>query len=238
MLPFIDAKKSVCRQDCSAQPLPCRKPEIQCKGKKNYEGIIYFKNYIFMKKLIYGGIILAILGTSFFSCEKKNVKESDETTASVIDSQYDENGAAVNKDCEECWALTTLIITIIAPDALHRGTSSRPRDQVNCGCTQCFGMCWRDNNTAPYTNSNGDGLGEIAISEIVDGWATIYFLNGLPSNFETEFGIDDPYDIELDDNSILTLKTGEYKAVESNGVINPEGENLQVYGYVRVEAVN
>jgi hypothetical protein len=195
--------------------------------------------------MIYGMVFLAIVGISFVGCEKKDVKKTNEISNMNSETQSDNSSSTVKptgpgvnaKVCEECWAMATLIITIITPDAFHRGTSSRPRDGVNCGCTQCFGMCWTANNTAPYTNSSGDGLGEIAISEIVNGWTTIYFLNELPSNFETEFGIDDPYDITLADNSIITLKTGEYTAEASRGVLNPDGENLQVYGSVRVEAV-
>jgi len=188
-----------------------------------------------MKKLIYGGIILAILGTSFFSCEKKDVKESVEVSNLKNDSSTDKNTGINAKVCEECWALAVAIIGVIEPVRFHRGTDNRPRDGVNCGCNQCFGACWAP-GSAPY-NGNSGVTGRIALSEIVDGFTTIYFLDALPSNFETEFGIDDPLNIYLDDETFITLKMGEYSAENSRGVINPDGENLQVYGSVRVEAV-
>jgi hypothetical protein len=189
-----------------------------------------------MKKLIYGGLILGLLGTGIFSCEKKEVRESDGISASVNDSQYDENGTVVNKDCDQCWALATLLITIITPDAFHRGTESRKRDGVSCSCSACFGMCW-DNNSAPHNTGNLPGVGSVAFSEIVDGHTTIYFLDGLPSNFETEFGIDDYLNVYLEDDTFITLEPGEYSAQESMGVINPDDENLQVYGSVKVAVV-
>jgi len=117
------------------------------------------------------------------------------------------------------------------PIRLARATTDRNRDGKNCGCNECFGLCNR-----PITSAYSGESGYIGLTQINETTVRIYFLYNLPSNFETEFGIDETTVIECE-NITYTLKIGEYSAVESNGLVYCEllDEIIEYFAFVEVD---
>jgi hypothetical protein len=185
-----------------------------------------------MKKLIYGGLFLALLGMGFVSCEKDEVStdKNKQTNSSKPFNTANEN----NKDCPECWLAAIAVLGEIVADAsLHRGTTDRGRDGMNCGCGQCFGMCW-PNNIIGDDALDGD-VTDFAISDPVEGNSIIYFLGDLPSHFEQEFGIDNEISIVKNSDTLFTIKKGVYSAHKKDGIIESESHGeLNYSGFVNV----
>jgi len=142
------------------------------------------------------------------------------------------------KICEECIAAALAIVVGVVSDAsLHRGTTDRPRDGRNCGCGQCFGMCWPNNIIGDDAFDEAlDGVGiDIAIGGQINGNSTIYFLDKLPDHFETEFGIDHEISVVKNNRTLVTIEEGVYSAKSEEGILESDAYgDLKYYGYVTV----
>jgi hypothetical protein len=104
--------------------------------------------------------------------------------------------------------ITIIIEIVIEPIRLARATTDRPRDGFNCGCNECFGVCNAPLNLAPH---------RLGIGPIDDDQITMYFLDSLPNNFETEFGVDEVVNLTTNNGHEYSIKPGIYTAVQESG---------------------
>jgi hypothetical protein len=183
-----------------------------------------------MKKLVYSGIFLALVGIGFVACEKEVQNNMQESY--IQKSNPDKS--ITNNDHEKLdWPISIGIT--FEPLRIHRATTERPRDGKNCGCNECFGLC----NAPAIGDGNNDESfigGELLDSE----YAVLFFLNKKPVNFETEFGIDEEVKLNFTSGHTIKVKTGEYAAVYEEGTIKDNSTNTkyQYFGKVKVKYTN
>lgn len=167
-----------------------------------------------LKKMIFGGLYLALVGIGFIGCEKDHLP----TTVQNEDAKIFHNDNQLKVADGGWWEIFDEI-------RIHRATTERKRDGKNCGCNECFGLC-----NAPH------GKGIIAVNNIDGKTATIAIINTSGINdFDKEFGVDEP--IELNNGHYeVTIRKGVYTAERKDGVIKTEnGNEYNYYAIVHVQ---
>lgn len=181
------------------------------------------KNKKKMKNLIYLGIATIVLASiGFVSCEKKDLTNDQELTETNNSSEN--SGDFVEK---AAWPPNINIDLPFEPIRLARAKSTPNHAGRICGCNECFGLCNR-----PIENGVA---GVIAVQKISETKATLFILENFPSNFEEEFGVDEPVTF-TNERSRYIIKPGLYNAVKEEGeAIDPNGNTHRYFVKVNVE---
>lgn len=170
-----------------------------------------------MKQLFFRVFFLLFLTSIVSSCNKEK------------DGEIKFEGKTPNVQiAKNTWPPSINIDIPFEPIRLARSTTDRPRDGKDCGCNECFGICNR-----PWEGLSSDQgiFASIGVEQLSKSEANIYILNSLPSNFESEFGIDEPVYLKNNSGTILyTIRPGEYNAVHEENFVRCDGNN-KIYSY-------
>ncbi|MCT4562369.1 MAG: hypothetical protein N4A41_13450 [Crocinitomicaceae bacterium] len=181
-----------------------------------------------MKKKI---IALAILPITIISAITLNSCDKDEIEAAEVKNTVVTTEEELNQRAP--WPPINVDVDItFEPIRLARATTDRNRDHKDCGCNECFGVC----NRPLIKNPGGSGYLEgaigvkLGIEQLTDDEVMLYMIGDeYPSNFEEEFGIDEPV-VLLGEAGSYTLKTGVYQAIAEQGTKNI-GTGSKSYNY-------
>lgn len=177
-----------------------------------------------MKKLVYGSLFLALVGILFVSCNKEDksndliIHEGDELSPMMQKAQWP---PSINID------ITFDVIR------LARAKTTENHAGRICACNECFGIC-----NKPWDAGIAGSF--IGVEQVSDSVANLYLLNELPSNFEVEFGIDEPVSLRTNSTSgakVYNIKPKVYTAINEEGYVHcpANNRNYSYFTKVRVE---
>lgn len=166
-----------------------------------------------MKKLIYGGLFLALVGIGIVACQKISENPGSSTNTEVSsNSSVEKVGPGFR------------IFTV----QLHRPEGKINHSGVDCNCVFCAGFCefkwFPDRFNAPT----------VGVDFISGTTARLYFFDDLDVDDVSTpiFYIDN--DVLIPGDEDVTLESGEYSVNASEGVIEFDHESYAYNSYIDV----
>lgn len=187
-----------------------------------------------MKKLIYGGLFLALVGTLITSC----TKEQDESRAKNEVLEIEENLQSQYNQKVLGSGPGIRIFTV----EIHRPVGKTNRHGQPCECRICVGFCdfeWFPDFS--YSGPEGNDA-TLAIEAIGENLVRMYFFDSLDLDGAYMDRLNNPLfhideNILLDDGESTTIIfAGEYSLYLEGGILETEEGEFEYNSFIDVEA--